>query len=44
VFFGGKPTNDRNLVITSLIVVIVLYIIAGIVVNLAVGALAKLPI
>lgn len=44
VFFRNKPTNDRNLVIVSLIVVICLYILALVLVNLAVGALGRLPI
>lgn len=44
VFFRNKPVNDRNLVIASLIFTVCLYILAVILVNLAVGALGKLPL
>ncbi len=44
VFFRNKPVNDRNLVIASLIFTVCLYILAVILVNMAVGALGKLPL
>lgn len=44
VFFRNKPVNDRNLVIASLVFTVCLYILATLLVNLAVGALGRLPI